>query len=131
MRKIVVILIIVFITLLGISYLFLQSKNTFYANNSNAIKFTGIVTETVNGCPADGICSFKVDDKWVIAEEGGLRPPNSDPLVKGRLIGLSVYNGDIKKYIGNKVEVFAEQTGNGGYTIYGNKNYYIKLLPQP
>ena len=27
------------------------------------VKFTGTITETNNGCWADGICSIKVDDK--------------------------------------------------------------------
>src|SRR3989344_7491442 len=53
------------------------------ANTTQGVKFTGMITETNNGCWADGICSIKVDDKWIITEIGGLRPPNSKPETKG------------------------------------------------
>ena len=94
---------------------------------TQGVKFTGIITETNNGCWADGICSIKIDNKWVVAEIGGLRPPNSEPEIRGSLIGIN-FSQDTNKYIGKKVEVYAKQTDDNDFTIYDNENYYIKLL---
>jgi len=91
------------------------------------VKFTGNITETNNGCWSDGICSIKVDDKWITAEIGGLRPPNSKAEIRGDLIGIS-FSQDTNKYIGKRVEVYAKQSDDNSFTIYGNENYYIKLL---
>ena len=94
---------------------------------TQGVKFTGIITETNNGCWADGICSIKIDNKWVVAEIGGLRPPNSKPEIRGSLIGIN-FSQDTNKYIGKKVEVYSKQTDDNDFTIYDNENYYIKLL---
>jgi len=97
-------------------------------NTTQGVKFTGIITETSNGCWADGICSIKVNDKWIVTEIGGLRPPNSKPEIRGNLIGIS-FSQDTNKYIGKRVEVYAKQLENDkNYSIYGDPNYYIKLL---
>lgn len=96
-------------------------------NTTQGVKFTGIITETNNGCWADGICSIKVDDKWITAEIGGLRPPNSKPEIRGSLIGIN-FSQDTNKYIGKRAEVYAKQTDSNDFTIYGSENYYIKLL---
>lgn len=102
---------------------------TNFTNTTQGIKFTGIIRETNNGCWADGVCSIKVNDKWIIAEIGGLRPPNSKPEIRGNLIGIS-FSQDINKYIGKRVEVYAKQLENDKnyLTIYGDSIYYIKLL---
>ena len=96
-------------------------------NAAQGVKFTGNITETNNGCWSDGICSIKVDDKWITAEIGGLRPPNSKAEIRGDLIGIS-FSQDTNKYIGKRVEVYAKQSDDNSFTIYGNENYYIKLL---
>ena len=67
-------------------------------NTTQGVKFTGIITETNNGCWADGICSIKVDNKWIVAEIGGLRSSNSKPEIKGNLIGIN-FGQDTNKYI--------------------------------
>jgi hypothetical protein len=91
-------------------------------------KFTGVITETINGCGADDICSIKVDDKWVIAEIGGLMPSNATREPRGQLIGINFANG-MNAYIGKKVEVYAKQSENDTYySIYGSPNYYIKVV---
>lgn len=106
-----------------------QNKIQNISKPDQGIKFTGIITETNNGCWADGICSIKVDDKWITAEIGGLRPPNSEPEIRGNLIGIS-FDQDTNKYIGKKVEVYAKQLEDDKnyLTIYSDSNYYIKLL---
>ncbi len=123
--------VILILTLIILIFLFLsykyQKRIQNISNPIQGIKFTGIVTETNNGCWADGVCSIKVDDKWIVAEIGGLRPPNSKPEIRGNLIGIS-FSQDTDKYIGKKVEVYAKQTDNNSFTIYGNEKYYIKLL---
>ena len=96
-------------------------------DTTQGVKFTGIITETNNGCWADGTCSIKVDNKWIVAEIGGLRPPNSKPEIQGSLIGIN-FSQDTNKYIGKRVEVYAKQTDGDSFTIYGNESYYIKLL---
>ena len=94
---------------------------------TQGVKFTGIITETNNGCWADGVCSIKVNDKWITAEIGGLQAPNSKPEIRGSLIGID-FSQDTNRYIGKKVEIYAKQTDGNNFTIYGNKSYYIKLL---
>lgn len=96
-------------------------------NTTQSVKFTGIITEINNGCWADGICSIKVDNKWIVAEIGGLRSPNSKPEIRGSLTGIN-FSQDTNKYIGKSVEVYTKQTDGDNFTIYGNENYYIKLL---
>ena len=98
-----------------------------FINTTQGVKFTGIITETNNGCWGDGICSIKIDNKWIVAEIGGLRPPNSKPEIRGSLIGIN-FSQDTNKYIDKKVEVYAKQTDGENFTIYGNESYYIKLL---
>lgn len=100
---------------------------TNFTNTTQGTKFTGIVTETNNGCWADGGCSIKVNDKWITVEIGGLKSPDSKPEIKGGLIGIS-FDQDTNKYIGKKVEVYAGQTDGNSFTLYGNEGYYIKLL---
>jgi len=135
---------IVFIlTLIVLTFIFLLYKYQNRIQNVNkpqniiqsvskpiqGVKFTGIVTEINYGCWADGICSIKVDDKWITAEIGGLRPPNSEPEIRGNLIGIS-FSQETNKYLGKRVEVYAKQLENDKnyLTIYGDSNYYIKLL---
>ncbi len=92
-------------------------------NKTDGVKFTGNIIETNNGCWSDGTCSIKVDDKWITTEIGGLRPPNSKPEIRGRLMGIN-----FSQDMGKRVEVYAKQIDDNYFTIYGNENYYIKLL---
>lgn len=122
-------------TILPVIFLFLVGLTLFYVVYSNlpnstinkGTKLTGIISTTNNQCIADGVCSIKVDDKWIVAEIGGLRPQNSKPEVVGRLIGIS-FAGDTQKYVGKKVEVYAKSLGNNTFTIYGSKAFYIKVF---
>lgn len=110
-----------------IIFFYFQSINSNYPNKSRGIKFTGIITDINTGCWADGICSIRVGNKWIAAEYGGLRPPDSKPDVRGQLVGIS-FSGDTQKYIGKTVEVHAQPTDGTNFTIYGDNNYFIRLL---
>lgn len=126
-KKKIILAVILFFFLIGILYFYFQSNNLTVPGNNQGVKFAGIITETNNGCWADGVCSIKIDDKWITAETGGLRPPNSKPEIRGQLIGIS-FSQDTNKYIGKRAGVYAKQTDGDNFTIYGNESYYIKLL---
>lgn len=96
-------------------------------NTTQSVTFTGNITKINTGCWADGIFSVKVADKWVVTEIGGLRIPNSIPEIRGNLIGINL-SQDVDKYIGERVDVYAKQTGSDTFTIYGDEGNYIKLL---
>ena len=127
MKRKITLAIILASVLIGAIFIHFKSGNLTRLSDNKEIKFTGNITETNNGCWFDGICSIKVDERLVTAEIGGLGPPNSKPEIRGKLIGIS-FSQDTQKYIGKKVEVYAKQTNDNGFTIYGNENYYIRLL---
>ncbi|MBI2315249.1 hypothetical protein HYU93_04315 [Candidatus Daviesbacteria bacterium] len=96
-------------------------------SNNEAARFTGMITETNNSCWVDGVCSVKIDSSWVEVERGGLRPPNMMGEPGGQLIGIS-FSSDTEKYIGQKAEFYGAKKDDGSFTIYGNSNYYLKLV---
>lgn len=127
MKKTLVLILTIILLSTAAALIYRQSGNSILPSINRGVKFTGTITEVNNECYSDGTCSVKVDDKSIIREYGGLRPPNSKVEVKGRLLGF--FNAEISsKNIGNKVEVFAQPTASGNYTLYGNSDYYIKLL---
>lgn len=93
----------------------------------DTIKFLGTITEFDNGCWADGLCSVKIDDKWIEAERGGLQPPDYQEEPRGQLIGIS-FSKDNNQYVGKKVEVYGKVIKENYFTIYGDQSYYIKLF---
>ena len=134
-RKYLITFVLIILAIISsVLLIFSRLRTTIQSANQpiSGIKFSGTITEFNNGCWADGVCSVKIGGKWVVAEIGGERPPNSKPEaseVQGKLIGLS-FSQDTNKYIGKKAEVYAQQSENDQnyLTIYGNSNYYIKLL---
>lgn len=104
-----------------------QNQTSTSTELNNEVRFTGIITDTNNSCWADGVCSVKIDNSWIEVERGGLRPPNMVEEPGGQLIGIS-FDLDTGKYIGQKAEFYGVEKGNGSFTIYGNFNYYLKLL---
>ncbi|MES2930400.1 MAG: hypothetical protein V4665_01300 [Patescibacteria group bacterium] len=85
---------------------------------SSEIRLTGIITEVDHSCYFDGICKVEIDYKtWVVYEKGKMINPEPKGTIEGELT------------IGTKVEVYAgKDTVLGGYTIFGSKNYYIKVI---
>ncbi len=92
------------------------------ANTSNPATFTGTLEAIDTGCFADGVCSATVDGKVVVVMIGW----NRDAV--GQIIGVDSI-GDLETVIGKTVEVYAAPTDDGGYTLIGSSEYYIKLLP--
>lgn len=92
--------------------------------HSNEEKWTGKVTKIDNSCIFDGICSLTVDNKKVIIS-GGFRMPDREEA--GDLTSVNNLGG-LDNVLGKKVSVYAKKTDDGNYTIYGSKNYYIRVI---
>jgi hypothetical protein len=125
MKNKLLLLSLILVSIFSVLIIFKKNDSSKPQIVDGSVKFVGTIVATNDECRVDGICSIKVDDKWVVSEFGGLRP-TSEIETKGRLIGIS-FGQDTQRYVGKKVEVFAKPE-NGGYTIYGDSNFYIKLL---
>ena len=95
-----------------------------FTSTTPGVKFMGVITEINDGCWSDGICSIRVGDRWVIAEIGGLKSPDSEHEVRGELVGVSFE----QKYVGKTVEVYAKKLSSDNYSMYGDLGYYIKII---
>lgn len=84
--------------------------------------FEGVINSVSTACFADGECSVTVSGKKVITMIGWTGGP------VGSVKGVSDF-GALTDKIGSRVRVYAEKTNDGGYTLYGNTEYYIELLP--
>lgn len=82
--------------------------------------FSGKLEEVNTGCFADGECYVMVDKKHVTVLLGWSRD------IVGSVIGVEGF-GDLEKYIGKEVEVYAQDKSDGTYTLYGSEGFYIKL----
>jgi hypothetical protein len=82
--------------------------------------FSGKLEKVDVGCFADGECYAEVDGKHITAIMGWSQA------VVGQVIGVEGF-GDLESHIGEEVEVYAQDTGDGKYTLYGNAGFYIKL----
>lgn len=107
-----------------------------FKNQAKTEKFVGVIKEMRMDCYLTGTCLIFLEPNIIITV--GYNPGDVSPQVReaqreiwGELIGFEVG----KEYIGRKVEIYAEDKGSSldnnyrHYTIEGNKNYYIKLLP--
>ncbi len=83
--------------------------------------FVGTLQTVNTGCFADGECFVEVDGKHVTAIMGW----SQDTV--GKIVGVEGF-GDLEKYIGKKVEVYAQDKSDGTYTLYGSEGFYIKVL---
>lgn len=95
------------------------------SNPISTTKFTGTITDVNNACSYDGICGFKVDNTWVEVLRGGWQPPDAPRVKVGQIIGNLTYSNES---LNKKVEVYGQKSNSGGITIYGNTDYYIKVL---
>ncbi len=98
-----------------------EDKPTPLPPGLTAEKFSGILQEVNVGCFVDGECYVVVDGKHVTAVMGW-----SGETV-GTLIGVDGF-GDLEKFIGEEVEVYAQNKNDGFYSLYGSKGFYIKLV---
>ncbi len=82
--------------------------------------FSGKLEEVNTGCFADAECYVVVDGKHVTAIMGWSQE------TVGTVQGVEGF-GDLENYIGKEVEVYAQDTSDGKYTLYGSEGFYIKL----
>jgi hypothetical protein len=82
--------------------------------------FSGKLEEVNTGCFADGECYVVVDGKHVTTLRGWSRD------TVGTVQGVEGF-GDLEKYIGKNVEVYAQVNPDNTYTLYGSEGFYVKL----
>jgi hypothetical protein len=85
-----------------------------------AANFSGKLEEVNTGCFADAECYVVVDGKHVTAIMGWSQE------TVGTVQGVEGF-GDLENHIGKEVEVYAQDTSYGKYTLYGSEGFYIKL----
>lgn len=83
--------------------------------------FIGKLEKVDVGCFADGECYVEVDGKHITAIMGWSQE------TVGTTQGVEGF-GDLERHIGEYVEVYAQDKGDGSYTLYGNEGFYIKLI---
>lgn len=86
-----------------------------------AAVFQGSLEEVNTGCFADAECYVVVDGKHVTTTMGWSQE------IGGTVQGVEGF-GDLEQHIGEEVEVYAQDKGDGTYTLYGSAGFYVKLL---
>ena len=82
--------------------------------------FSGKLEEVNVGCFVDGECYVVVDGKHVTTTLGWRQE------VVGKVEGVEGF-GDLEQHIGENMEVYAQDKGDGTYTLYGSEGFYVKL----
>ncbi len=90
------------------------------ATKLKVANFTGKLQEVNVGCFVDGECYVVVDKKHVTVLMGWSRD------TVGSVQGAESI-GDLEKHIGKNVEVYAQDKGDGTYTLYGSEGFYVKV----
>ncbi len=126
LKKVLLILVLV----IGGILIFMQKKDdnkVVAPNDENVVEgklkaanFEGKLEEVDVGCFADGECFVVVDGKHVTAIMGWSQE------TVGSVQGVEGF-GDLEAHIGKDVEVYAQDKGDGTYTLYGSEGFYIKL----
>jgi hypothetical protein len=84
--------------------------------------FSGTLEKVDTGCFADGECYVVVDGKHITVLMGWSQA------VVGSVQGVESL-GDLEQYAGKiPVEVYAQDKGDGTYTLYGSEGFYIRAL---
>lgn len=96
-----------------------QTENT-TPGKLKAANFTGPLEEVNTGCFADGECYAVVGGKHITTIMGWSRE------TVGSVQGVEGF-GDLQNFIGKEVEVYAQDKGDGTYTLYGSEGFYLKL----
>jgi hypothetical protein len=86
-----------------------------------AAVFQGTLEVVNTSCFFDGECYVVVDGKHVTAIMGWSQE------IAGTVIGVEGF-GDLESHIGEGVEVYAQDKGDGSYSLYGSAGFYIKVL---
>lgn len=82
--------------------------------------FSGKLEEVNTACFADGECYVVVDGKHITTTIGWSQE------TVGTVQGVPSF-GDLESHIGEEVEVYAQDKGDGTYTLYGSEGFYVKL----
>ncbi len=82
--------------------------------------FTGNIKEVNTGCVADGECYIVVGGKHVTVLMG------RNQEIVGSIMGVDSI-GDLESHVGKDMEVYAQDTGDGTYTLYGSSGFYAML----
>jgi hypothetical protein len=127
LKKILLILILVIGAILIINQKKDENVNSGAQTGENAVEgklkvanFSGPLEEVNTGCFADGECYVVVDGKHVTAIMGWSQE------TVGSVQGVEGF-GDLENHIGKEVEVYAQDSGDGKYTLYGSEGFYIRL----
>lgn len=127
--KIILVLVVVLAAVAGTYYYLLGNDSEGsrvlpgFSQSEDKLKvtnFSGKLEEVNTGCYADGECYVVVDGKHVTTTMGWSQEIN------GSVLGVPSF-GDLEGRIGSEVEVYAQDKGDGTYTLYGSESFYVKL----
>lgn len=82
--------------------------------------FSGKLEKVDTGCFADGECFVVVGGKHITTLLGF----NRDTV--GSVQGVKDF-GSLQELIGKEVDVYAQDKGDGTYTLYGSEGFYVKV----
>jgi hypothetical protein len=100
-----------------------QTDSTIINNQGTTTTFTGTLQAVNTACFDDGECYVEVDGKKVTLIIGWSQE------TVGSIIGAPSIS-DLERFVGSPVEVYAKENTDGTYTLYGNTDYYVKVLTQ-
>jgi hypothetical protein len=101
-----------------------QEETPAPAGKLKADTFTGTLESVDTGCFADGECYAMVDGKHVTILTG----MRINPQEVGQVLGTADGIGGLEAFIGQEVEVYAQDNSDGTYTLYGSEGFYIKVI---
>lgn len=89
------------------------------ASSSNDVRFSGVIESYSTGCYADGECSITIGGKKVITTLGWHQE------IVGTVKGIESLD-DLENRVNVRANVYARKI-DGGYTLYGKKDYYVEI----
>lgn len=103
-----------------------MATGTVKVEDSNVSKlkvanFSGVLEEVNTGCFADGECYVVVGGKKVTVLVGRSQS------VVGSVVGVDGF-GDLENFLSEKVEVYAKDSADGTFTLYGSEGFYVKVI---
>jgi hypothetical protein len=97
-----------------------DSGSSTIAKDIKTSKFSGLLEVVDTGCFSDGECFVVVGGKHITAIVGRRNEEVGDIL---NVTGF----GDLEKYLGDTIDVYARDLGDNNFTLYGSANFYIKV----
>lgn len=111
----------------GCSICELRCKKASKGREPNTMRFEGKITDSTNGCWIEsGVCYVEIDNKWSIVVGYGLNNRVGITYPKGEVVGITNTKDDVDK----KAEVYAKKVYETELTIYGSKEYFIRVINQ-